>query len=144
VLLSPVRVDPAPSSIIGLAWDGRTYHLAYVQQRGADRDVVLRTAAADGTLGERTVVVPDAPSTATEASLAWDGRHLLLAYAAGADGSDGALEARSPADHAPVESIDLGRASRPRVAVNAGTGEGVVIYVRPDAPGTFIRPLFIE
>jgi hypothetical protein len=144
VLQAPITVDPSTSSNIGLVWDGSVYHLAYVQVRGAERDLVLRAVERDGTLGERTVLVGDIPSWITEPSLGWDGRALLVAWGGGADGYEGVLEVRSAADHSLAETVDLGHAGRPRIAVRPETAEAVVLYERSDRPGTYIRQVFVE
>jgi hypothetical protein len=118
--------------------------MAYVSLRGSEYDLVLRTVEADGTLGEPTVVVLDLPSTLTDPSLAFDGRNLLLAYAAGPDGDEAVLEVRSPLDHALLDTLDLGQATRPRVAVDVETGEAVLLYGRAVPQGTRIRQLFVD
>ena len=143
-LLDPTTIDLTASRLIGLVFDGERYHLAYVRVDGARRDLVLRAIEPDGTLGERTVLAADTPSTWTEPSLAFDGRELLVTWAGGAGADEGVLEARATLDHSLVERVELGRVMSPRVAADAGRGDALLIYTRDDAPGTYLRQLHLD
>ncbi len=143
-LLAPVAVDPAPPSTIGLVEAGGRYHISHVRQSGPDRDLVLRAVDPGGSLGPATPLVLRAESNLTEPSMAFDGRSLLVAYAAGPAGDEAVLELRSPADHSLLETHDLGHAVQPRVAASPATGEALVTYTRTDRPGTYLRPLFLD
>lgn len=125
------------TSELGLVFDGTRYHLLYVFLEGSTYGVALRSVSSTGVLGARTVIDPDVGS-ARSPSLAFDGRHLLLAYE---DGSGTSRFEVRDTSHTLVDSRAIDGV-RPRVDASAETGEGALIYTRGGV--TYLRALSID
>jgi len=139
VLVNPVSLGScATSSLLGLVWDGQTYHAAY-SKNGMSNTIELRSISQAGVLG--TPVSIDLGTAYAQPSIAYDRRNLLVAYAP--NGKNAVLEIRSPVDYSLKQSIDLGPVIYPRVDFNPKTGEAAVVYVTPGG-GTNVRMLYMD
>lgn len=126
---------------IGFAHDGTAFHVGLVQQNNTNRDLIVTRVLGDGTVTDTTVVATAPSSPFVDApSVAFDGRALLVAYAANGVGK---LEARDPATHAVEWTIDLPGIEVPRLATSRTTGDTVLLYGKSGG-GTYIRELVLD
>src|SRR5690606_31424055 len=116
-------------------------HLVYVAYDGARSDVVMRSIDRAGSVGTVTVLALGDGSRWQTPSLAYDGRFLYVTYRTAAGAA--VLEARDPSDYALVQSVALGDVEAPRVAIEPGGAEGVVLFTTP-SDGTWIQPFSLR
>lgn len=138
-IVSPVSLGPCnTNSLLGLVWDGQTYHAAY-SKSGMPNTIELRNISQTGVAG--TPVSINIGTSYAQPSLAYDQRNLLIAYAP--TGKNAVLEIRSSVDYSLKQTIDLGPVTHPRVDFNPKTGEAAVMYVMPGG-STNVRMLYID
>jgi len=138
-IVNPVSLGAcSTSSLLGLVWDGQTYHAAFTKT-GTPNTIELRSISQTGVVGMSKNI--DLGMAYAQPSVAYDQRNLLIAYAP--NGKNAVLEIRSLADYSLVQTIDLGPVTYPRVDMNMKMGEAAVMYVTPGG-GTNVRMLYLD
>ncbi len=118
--------DTRTSAEIGLAFDGSRYYVLFVDANTTRDAIALRSITSSGVGGLRTDVSLDTDARPTDASLAFDGTNLLVAYQ---QSGRTTVQVRNPADHALLESHTVDGLT-PRLSFDASSGRGAILYVR--------------